>query len=60
MKNIFKYIFLIIVISTASTGLFQYYQNFGEARSYNNFLDNAGLISSLHYEAADEFKKIRS
>ena len=58
MKNIFKYIFLIIVISTVSTGLFQYYQNFDEARSYNNFLDNAGLISSLHYEAADEFKKI--
>ena len=58
MRNIFRYILLIIVISITSTGLFQYYQNFDEARSYNNFLDSAGLISSLHYEASDEFKKI--
>lgn len=58
MRNILKYIVFVIVISIVSTGLFQYYQNFDQARSYNNFLDNAGLISSLHYEASDEFKEI--
>ena len=58
MRNIFKYIVIVIVISIVSTGLFQYYQNFDQAKSYNNFLDNAGLISSLHYEASDEFKEI--
>ena len=58
MRNIFKYILLIIAVSITSTVLFQYYQNFDEARSYNNFLDSAALISSLHYEASDEFKKI--
>jgi hypothetical protein len=37
---------------------FQYYQNYNEARAFNNFLDNAALVSSLHLEASEEFKDV--
>ena len=58
MRNGLKNILLVAVVSIVSTVGYQYYQNYIEARSFNNFLDNAALISSLHLEASEEFKNI--
>jgi len=58
MKNGLKNILLVAVVSTVSTVGYQYYQNYNEARSFNDFLDSAALISSLHLEASEEFKNI--
>ena len=58
MRNSLKNIFLIVFVSVISLGLYQYYQNYSEARSFNNFLDSAALVSSLHLEASEEFKNL--
>ena len=58
MKNGLKNILLVVVVSIVSTVGYQYYQNYNKARSFNNFLDNAALISSLHLEASEEIKNI--
>ena len=41
-----------------SVFVFNYYQNFTKQQEYNNFLEKAGLVSALHYEAADKFKTV--
>ena len=58
MRNSLKNILLIVFVSIISMGLYQYYQNYNEARSFNNFLDSAALVSSLHLEASEEFKNL--
>ena len=58
MKNSLKNILFVIVVSTISTGVYQYYQSYNEARLFNNFLDSAALVSSLHLEASEEFKNV--
>ena len=58
MRNSLKNILLIVFVSIISLGLYQYYQNYNEARSFNNFLDSAALVSSLHLEASEEFKNL--
>ena len=58
MRNSLKNILLIVFVSIISLGLNQYYQNYNEARSFNNFLDSAALVSSLHLEASEEFKNL--
>ena len=58
MKNSVKNILLIVFASIVSTVGYQYYQNYNEARLFNNFLENAALVSSLHFEASEEFKNI--
>ena len=58
MRNSIKNIFLIIFVSILSLGIYQYYQNYNEARLFNNFLDSAALVSSLHLEASEEFKEL--
>ena len=58
MRNSIKNFLLIIFVSIISMGIYQYYQNYNEARSFNNFLDNAALVSSLHLEASEEFKNV--
>ena len=58
MKNSIKNVILVVFVSIISMGAYQYYQNYNEARSFNNFLDSAALISSLHLEASEEFKNI--
>ena len=58
MRNSIKNIFLIVLVSIVSLGGYQYYQNYIEARSFNNFLDSAALVSSLHLEASEEFKNV--
>ena len=58
MKNSIKNVILVVFVSIISMGAYQYYQNYNEARSYNNFLESAALISSLHLEASEEFKNI--
>ena len=58
MRNSLKNILLATLASIISLGVYQYYQNYNEARSFNNFLDNAALVSSLHLEASEEFKNI--
>ncbi len=58
MRNSLKNIFLIVFVSIISLGLYQYYQNYSEARSFNNFLDSAALVSSLHLEASKEFENL--
>ena len=58
MKNSLKNILYVIVVSIISTGVYQYYQSYNEARLFNNFLDSAALVSSLHLEASEEFKNV--
>ena len=58
MRNSIKNILIIVFASVISLTAFQYYQNFNEARAFNNFLDNAALVSSLHLEASEEFKDV--
>ena len=58
MKNSVKNLLLVVFVSIVSTVGYQYYQNYNEARSFNNFLDSAALVSSLHLEASEEFKNI--
>ena len=58
MRNSLKNILLVVFVSIISLGLYQYYQNYKEARSFNNFLDSAALVSSLHLEASEEFKNL--
>ena len=58
MRNSLKNILLVVFVSIISLGLYQYYQNYNEARSFNNFLDSAALVSSLHLEASEEFKNL--
>ena len=58
MRNSLKNVLLIVFVSIISMGLYQYYQNYSEARSFNNFLDSAALVSSLHLEASEEFKNL--
>ena len=52
MKNSVKNLLLVVFVSIVSTVGYQYYQNYNEARSFNNFLDSAALVSSLHLEAS--------
>ena len=58
MRNSIKNILLVIFVSIISMGVYQYYQNYNEARSFNNFLGSAALVSSLHLEASEEFKNV--
>ena len=58
MKNSVKNILLIVFVSIVSTLGNQYYQNYSEARLFNNFLESAALVSSLHLEASEDFKNI--
>ena len=58
MKNSIKNILLAVFVSIISIGVYQYYQNYIEARYFNNFLENAALVSSLHLEASEEFKNV--
>ena len=58
MKNSVKNILLIVFVSIVSTLGYQYYQNYSEARLFNNFLESAALVSSLHLEASEDFKNI--
>ena len=58
MRNSIKNILIIVFVSVISLTAFQYYQNYNEARAFNNFLDNAALVSSLHLEASEEFKDV--
>ena len=58
MRNSLKNILLIVFVSILSLALYQYYQNYSKARAFNNFLDSAALVSSLHLEASEEFKNV--
>ena len=58
MKNSIKNILLVAFASIISMGVYQYYHNYNQARSFNDFLDNAALVSSLHLEASEEFKNV--
>ena len=58
MRNSVKNILLIVFVSIVSTLGYQYYQNYSEARLFNNFLESAALVSSLHLEASEDFKNI--
>ena len=58
MKNSVKNILLIVFVSIVSTLGYQYYQNYSEARLFNNFLESAALVSSLHLEASEDFISI--
>jgi hypothetical protein len=58
MRNSIKNILIVVFASVISLTAFQYYQNYNEARAFNNFLDNAALVSSLHLEASEEFKDV--
>ena len=58
MRFSIKNILLVIFVSIISVGVYQYYQNYIEARSFNNFLDSAALVSSLHFEASEEFNEL--
>ena len=58
MSSSIKSIFLILLVSVISMGAYQYYQNYNKARAFNNFLDSAALVSSLHHEASEEFKDV--
>lgn len=46
------------LVGIGSVFVFSYYQNFTKQQEYNNFLEKAGLVSELHYEAADKFKTV--
>ena len=58
MRNSLKNILLVVFVSIISLGVYQYYQNYSEARLFNNFLESAALVSSLHLEASEDFKSI--
>ena len=58
MKNRIKNILLAVFVAIISLGLYQYYENYNEARSFNNFLESAALVSSLHLESSEEFKNL--
>ena len=58
MKNRIKNILLAAFVAIISLGLYQYYENYNEARSFNNFLESAALVSSLHLESSEEFKNL--
>ncbi len=58
MRVSIKNILLVVFVSIISVGVYQYYQNYIEARSFNNFLDSAALVSSLHFEASEEFNEL--
>ena len=58
MRNSIKNILIIVFVSVISLTAFQYYQNYNAAIAFNNFLDNAALVSSLHLEASEEFKDV--
>ena len=58
MKRNLRYLILSIIVSMFSIGIFQYYQNFNESRIFNTFLENAGVVSSLHLDSSEQFKTL--
>ncbi len=58
MKKSIKYILLSAFVAIFSIAIFQFYQNLMEARNYDIFLENAGLVSALHLEASKEFETL--
>ena len=58
MRKTLSYFLIAAVAGIGSVFVFNYYQNFTKQQEYNNFLEKAGLVSALHYEAADKFKTV--
>ena len=58
MRKTLSYFFIAALACIGSVFIFSYYQNFTKQQEYNNFLEKAGLVSALHYEAADKFKTV--
>tara|TARA_Y100000817_G_scaffold13047_1_gene10032 strand:- start:549 stop:1529 length:981 start_codon:yes stop_codon:yes gene_type:complete len=58
MQRNLRNLILSIVISIFSIGIFQYYQNFNESRIFNTFLENAGVVSTLHVNSSEQFKTL--
>ena len=58
MQRNIRYLIFSIVISIFSVGIFQYYQNFNESRIFNTFLENAGVVSTLHLDSSEQFKTL--
>ena len=58
MRKTLSYFLIAALAGIGSVFIFSYYQNFTKQQEYNNFLEKAGLVSALHYEAADKFKTV--
>ena len=58
MRKTLSYFLIAALGGIGSVFIFSYYQNFTKQQEYNNFLEKAGLVSALHYEAADKFKTV--
>jgi hypothetical protein len=58
MRKTLSYFLIAALAGIGSVFVFNYYQNFTKQQEYNNFLEKAGLVSALHYEAADKFKTV--
>lgn len=58
MRKTLGYFLIAALAGIGSVFVFNYYQNFTKQQEYNNFLEKAGLVSALHYEAADKFKTV--
>ena len=58
MRKTLSYFLIAALVGIGSVFIFSYYQNFTKQQEYNNFLEKAGLVSALHYEAADKFKTV--
>ena len=58
MRKTLSYFLITALVGIGSVFIFSYYQNFTKQQEYNNFLEKAGLVSALHYEAADKFKTV--
>lgn len=58
MRKTLSYFLIAALVGIGSVFVFSYYQNFTKQQEYNNFLEKAGLVSELHYEAADKFKTV--
>ena len=58
MRKTLSYFLIAALVGIGAVFIFSYYQNFTKQQEYNNFLEKAGLVSALHYEAADKFKTV--
>lgn len=58
MRKTLSYFLIAALVGIGSVFVYSYYQNFTKQQEYNNFLEKAGLVSALHYEAADKFKTV--
>ena len=56
--NIARYLFVIIISIGIGFFSFIFYDNFSESSDLNTFLEEAYVISTLHYESSKDYQRL--